>query len=73
MRRSEPGERVVGEESDIPGRRDSVSRGTEKRHSWCCVHSCEQFGLGGVKVMETVVNRHVLLTKKNIHINILMS
>ena len=50
-----------------------MSRGAEKRNSWCVCTAASSLALVEFKVMQTVVNRHLILTKKNIHINILMS
>ena len=41
--------------------------------SLCVCTAASSLALVEFKVMQTVVNRHLILTKKNIHINILMS
>ena len=64
---------MTGEENDVPGRRDSMSRGAEKRNSRCVCTAASSLALVEFKAMQTGVNRHLILTKKNIHINILMS
>lgn len=50
-----------------------MGRGTEKRTNWCVSTAASSLALVEFKVMQTVVNSHLILTKKNIHIHILMS